>query len=187
MRIILFTLCMVMSLFLSGQQYNRIITKVKDPNYKHIRVYSQAGYSGSVISISTVNQVYDLTNIGSVKVFGSWKLVNVAQPSIQITEDKPNYVGSASGGWKLEESDIVHKAIVYPSPDFQGLPTFLAEGSYDFGDNPMQSIKTTSLVGAKLNNSNCVSGEVPTVTSEINTLEVRSSLQKCASANKRNN
>ena len=100
-------------------------TSIQDPNYVGVKVYSSTGYSGAATACTDLNATYQFPGgIGSVKVYGPWKLVNTSS-NLSISEDDSHYNGSGSGTWKLEQTSEKYFGIIYSDPNYRGQATYV--------------------------------------------------------------
>ena len=135
--ILFLTLVIPMTLF---SQQLKPFKGVKDANYWGVKVYSGSGYTGSATYCTQRNQTYTFPQgIGSVKVYGPWKLV---QGSLEITEDDASHGGSGGGTWTLRKTSDKYSGIVYTNANYSGQATYLKGGVAQLtGSGTFRSLK----------------------------------------------
>ncbi len=142
MKSLILFISIVMPMTLFSQQL-KVYKPIKDPNYWGVKVYSGSGYSGTAIYCTTRNQSYTFPQgIGSVKVYGPWKLV---QGNQEITEDRSSYNGSGGGSWTLIKTSDRYSGIVYTGANYSGQATYLKQGVATLtGNGTFRSLKLVS-------------------------------------------
>lgn len=128
-------------LFFSTQVSAQSLATIRDPNYKGVKVFEDGGYRGASVPCTVEGNIYSFPQgIGSVKVYGAWKLVHQTN-GLEITADDVTYNGSGSGSWKLERTNDKYFGIAYTGVNYTGEATYLKMYKNENLHSDMKSLK----------------------------------------------
>ena len=129
-------------LFLSQMVAAQSTRSIVDSKYHGIKVYSGTGYSGSATELDPIDgRVVTFPNgIGSVKIYGAWKLVN-QDNGLVISQDDSHYNGNGGGTWIVEETSDKYFGIAYTGNNFSGEATYLKLNKTESFYAPIKSLK----------------------------------------------
>lgn len=159
---------MKLLLIISGIFFQMCITQaqniksIADNNYLGVILYSDNNHNGKELFLKKMDQPTECPfRVKSIKVMGNYELHGEGE--LGISRDEANISLEPQKFW-LKPSDQPKIAIIYPEPDFKGLPTYLSP--FEVVKN--QEIKSLRLSPGTMALIKSTKGDIAEICDDIN-------------------